>query len=512
MSRSTYQIEKTVEVTSTVMTIQNFKAFGEKVEIRVAPITVICGPNSSGKSSTTQVVRLLRQTLKNTSNNELQLTGRDIDLGTLDLALHKGNRNRPFKFGWLMRLSNDEQMGFELSFSGKAKTKTTSGQAIENHTQDLLLANIVISSPGQPLISLRLTDEGTYKLDGNASVDNFIEAMHRSVDELEAHLMVEGKKTTTKTSLANEVYLEMIKEWKGLSKRKINECMKQLEIVRSPSGSTGRFLQTSGRAPEIAFDVVANNVLSRAQSLIAALNSSVSIGGLRLSPKRIFPIDDSRKIENVGNEGGEFAQILFHNSQAVKQINLWLKKLEIPYTVTTEKINSIAGRFIALSLRDRKNGHDVTLAEVGLGVSQILPILTQLAIDKHRYGPTSKKHRNGPTSTTPIRGIRLRTVEQPELHLHPRLQAALADIFIDATGSGKPLWMIETHSEALVLRLQRRIREKKLDPSDIAINYVRANDRRGSVVHQIRLDEDGDFLDDWPDGFFEEAFQERFGL
>ena len=116
---------------------------------------------------------------------------------------------------------------------------------------------------------------------------------------------------------------------------------------------------------------------------------------------------------------------------------------------------------------------------------------------------------------------RLLAIEQPELHLHPRLQAELGDLFIQAAkGVTAHNLLLETHSEMIPLRIMRRIRnsiEGSLPPhvpaiasSDVAIYYVGLHDSV-TVVRKLELDEEGQLLDPWPEGFFEEGFRERFG-
>lgn len=140
-----------------------------------------------------------------------------------------------------------------------------------------------------------------------------------------------------------------------------------------------------------------------------------------------------------------------------------------------------------LRLLDVRRGTPVSLRDVGVGISQVLSVLA-LA-----YG--SKRQ--------------LIAIEQPEIHLHPALQAELGDVFIEsALGEGGNTFVLETHSEHLILRLLRRVREGKLSPDDVAVLYVQPVGT-SSQVQQIRVDEDGDFIDRWPGGFFEESFQER---
>jgi predicted ATPase len=111
-------------------------------------------------------------------------------------------------------------------------------------------------------------------------------------------------------------------------------------------------------------------------------------------------------------------------------------------------------------------------------------------------------------------------IEQPELHLHPALQAELGDVFIEsALGENKNTFLIETHSEHVILRLLRRIRETAegelppgatpLRPEDVAVLYVKPGSE-GSEVIELPVNIEGDFDKPWPDGFFPERSKELF--
>lgn len=149
-----------------------------------------------------------------------------------------------------------------------------------------------------------------------------------------------------------------------------------------------------------------------------------------------------------------------------------------------------------LRLLDVNRRTPVSLRDVGVGISQVLPVLA-LA-----YG--SKRE--------------LIAIEQPEIHLHPALQAELGDVFIhSALGESSNTFILETHSEHLILRLMRRMREtfhdKKANglpsvtPEDIAVLYVEPDGVR-SVVRELPLNELGEFVKSWPGGFFEEGLRE----
>ena len=151
-----------------------------------------------------------------------------------------------------------------------------------------------------------------------------------------------------------------------------------------------------------------------------------------------------------------------------------------------------------LKFEDTRTNTKVTPREMGLGISQIMPILISVIDSKERK-------------------IYL---EQPELHLHPKIQMDLADEFIRSYKENNNEFIIETHSEHLLLRIMKRMRhtaenkpdrDKTLDltPEDICLLYV-DNDNKSTYLQELRLNSKGKLLDHWPNGFFEEGFTERF--
>jgi predicted ATPase len=111
-------------------------------------------------------------------------------------------------------------------------------------------------------------------------------------------------------------------------------------------------------------------------------------------------------------------------------------------------------------------------------------------------------------------------IEQPEIHLHPALQAELGDVFIDsALGGGGNTFLLETHSEHLLLRIMRRMRETHsgklapgvvpVRPADVSVLFVEP-ESGGSIVREMPLNERGELVKAWPGGFFEEGLNEIF--
>jgi predicted ATPase len=156
----------------------------------------------------------------------------------------------------------------------------------------------------------------------------------------------------------------------------------------------------------------------------------------------------------------------------------------------------VLGQLTALLLSDASTGTVLSPRDVGFGISQVLPVIVQLIVSH---------------------GLSV-CIEQPEIHLHPRLQAELGDLLLEATAPGpsgrgaqQPAQVIaETHSEHLALRIQRRVREGTADPSRIAMLYVDRDEKGRTVLSHLRLSDNGEFIDAWPRGFFDERLEEMF--
>lgn len=225
------------------------------------------------------------------------------------------------------------------------------------------------------------------------------------------------------------------------------------------------------------------------------------LGPLRSAPQRIYT-RSSAGDSTTGVQGEYSANVLARDPDGVEtEVNHWFSQFDVLYDIHARKLDeaSFAGEFIVIELMPLdKEGvivdedFAVTLADVGYGINQILPVIIE--------GIASQEGS-------------ILCVEQPEIHLHPRLQANIADLMIDtiADEPGKrKQWIVETHSELLITRIQRRIREGKIKSEDVSVLYVDPDDEHteGSAIIPLRVDENGDFIDHWPHGFFDEAFNE----
>jgi predicted ATPase len=194
-----------------------------------------------------------------------------------------------------------------------------------------------------------------------------------------------------------------------------------------------------------------------------------------------------RELENAKSEE-EIRQTVVSIFESEEIVEAWLQQLE----------KNVSSSSRELTLVDERTETRVSHRDIGIGISQVLPVLT--------YAQAAQKD----------------TVfmEQPELHLHPRLQTRLGDVLIESIHERDNQLLIETHSEHLILRLLRRIRETNegrlpdekppLTSEDLSVIFVEPHDGSASTVRVLEVDKEGSLVEGWPQSFFDEGFKERF--
>jgi hypothetical protein len=230
------------------------------------------------------------------------------------------------------------------------------------------------------------------------------------------------------------------------------------------------------------------NMLRMRDRLSSKMSDIAYIGPLRQEPQRFgrySPTDDS----DVGSSGENMLSALFSDKKLVMRVNNFLAMMEMPYKIKIHQLESqdTLGSVIHMSLVNKNTNIELAPTDVGVGYSQVLPLITQAALSRGS----------------------LVCVEQPELHLHPAMQARIAEVFIEAaTGGSNVQFLIETHSENLMLRFLRRIREGTLNPESIQVLYIDQDAVGASHIHELPISPSGEFLADWPKGFFDDRIEE----
>lgn len=210
------------------------------------------------------------------------------------------------------------------------------------------------------------------------------------------------------------------------------------------------------------------------------------LGPRREDPRHNYTWGESHP-PGIGKYGEKMVSALLSGRSRLRsideQIMKWLRELDLIYSYDLTPLSDIDQNY-ELLVQQYKDGPEVGLTDVGFGVSQVLPVLTACYY--------------APEGSTLI-------LEQPEVHLHPKVQSELADVLIDVVKNRNIQIILESHSEHLLLRLMRRIAEgeeckKGISVDKTAFYFCEINDGN-SKAEQLKVDEYGN-ISNWPKDFF----------
>jgi hypothetical protein len=542
----------------TALRIGNFKAFAETQRIPIRPLTLIYGANSSGKSSVLHSL-LLACHAHETGDLDVHRTnvgGESVDLGGFRQYVYKREANRRVEWAIDLDTSSFKDKLAEL-FAPVNQVTVLLNMGIGLDDQDRPLPgsvpeilNYEIIADGHSLLRMSGRKDGKLQLDR-------LDHEHPVFREVIKAMVLLS--TTTETIHSedfeglNEAIADLVPEIVALRTRLFPEGLMESNVF-NPSGQMSLFPISKGRRKEDLNTAVRSFLPRKIDELLRGIGKTVANELLRLKylgPLRSYPprhLAFAQHHDPNWFAGGGYAwDVVRRDAEVRKLVNQWLNakdrlqtryELRIRHLLTiddldqdyTAIIESLEQRFTSdeapfdgdlfgeiysalekikdneatltdiqeLNLVDMRSNTIVSHRDVGIGVSQVLPVLVSA------YAWENK----------------IIAIEQPEIHLHPALQADLGDVFIQsALGKANNSFLLETHSEHLLLRIMRRIRETSagklpegctpITPDDVMVLFVVPDGTR-SVIHEMPINKHGDLIKPWPGGFFEEDFQELF--
>ena len=434
----------------TELNLENFKSW-KSAHLSLGKLTGLFGTNSSGKTSLIQSLLLLKQTVESSDRAQVLNFGdvnSYVELGTFSDIVFEHEIERKIQFGLRWNLSK------QLTIKNVAQPKTSLFQ------NDELEFSVSIEQEENGKIQVR---QFAYNFD--KSIFKF----HRS-DSLDTNHYIlnytRGKESTTK----NFRFLRA----KG---RKWN-LPKPIKFYGYPNQVVTYFQNAQ--------------FLSSFQLEFEKLFGKIYyLGPLRDYPKRQYtwaggnPSDMGRRGEQVidavlasGKRNVKIGRGTGRSKFTVEEyVAYWLKKLKLIHSFS---IKEIAGGLFRVFVRKHEHSPEVLISEVGFGVSQILPVITLCY-----YAPKGS----------------ILLMEQPEIHLHPSVQAGLADVFIDAIKVRGVQIIVESHSEYFIKRLQRRIAEETFSADDTQLYFCTTDNTGTSQLNALRVDTFGN-ITNWPQDFF----------
>ena len=526
----------------TEIRLRNFKAFGAEMQtVPMSKITLIYGPNSGGKSSIIQSLLLLKQSVEHfdtlprssdfLSIRELTPKGDYVDLGSFPTLVHRHDttrelelamsfdqrtsiRGQPRAFGILMTFTDSgDPARRDSSFLSRIKYHIAHKGNLNAYFEDYDVRNVV---PGMARRGGAYDVGDIPELDYEVELCQPIRSRERGgrsewrINSVRIHHNARGN---YKRSYYVPLNAEAINA--GNEYRRAYRYFPSPRVHNTQSGRTedprqrvleapSRVLNVANRLSSDVSNFAASGTSTRALrlELVRAISDAmfaypivtdgldnldrlIYLGPLRSPPQRSYSVSGGNRA-STGTHGQFTPNILYRDDSTLQRVNGWFRNLELDYQLAVPRLSNqveLIGEQAAITLLDKRQTQ-VTLVDVGFGINQVLPVIIE--------GVGS-----------PLGSIIC--VEQPEIHLHPRLQAKLADMVVETAQEGKQ-WIIETHSEMLIRQIQTRIAnpDDELHESDVSVIYVRRGGE-SSTIEPLELDNYGEFKEKWPEGFFDDA-------
>jgi predicted ATPase len=478
---------------------ESFKSFEQYTQIDLSPVTLIAGINSSGKTGILQSLLLARQTLITPYRQTVEEA---LNYGSLgftsfhELVFRKTSTrgNGGIQLGFTVQIkpdwSSNSSPSLEQYFTEKLPT-TALGKLV---SVDL---NVQFDyDEKQKIVIARQIEMRSYLEEDQTKYSGPMLILENKTSRWRITQLRGGKISLRSFNFHPELLLK-IGQRVG-----VNRFLPVLTDL--PDGTSSKLLK-----PEKLFYGMFRTIFSPALTLLREeLEKRIFyVGPLRSAPQRSYLPQSVVGLE-VGASGEKTVQLLHQNLKKL------IRFVEVPDDLA--KFHPAQVRLVEMPLKDAvqqalrllgieqqlkiTKGHGdyrtllsllsqaeeyVSIVDVGFGVSQILPIIAVSLL-------------------SPVNSILI--FEQPEIHLHPRAQAGLGELFLCLARTGRRV-LVETHSENLINRLRRRIAEDDLNRFENWVNILFVHppaEGSGATVEKGRIDRYGN-LENWPPTFLAES-------
>lgn len=466
----------------------NFKRYGpEGLRIPLAPLTLILGANASGKSSIIQALLALRQSWERSISGfaELRTQGADVTLGRYGNVVHD-HSDAPVLLTLMTRQGN-------ISFF-----YNSDGNSPENLLRTGELDGFIIETPeGARLDFIPLDQSQPHQIEFLVAQESWEHPlfMDESEEERECReLLREGHGAVVLCfdELEQTRSLRLDELIPNRASYSSEQEWEEAEVAHRSTFPKVEDLYRSRLKPR--FTSVLDRTLFRTRKLLHDIRY---IGPTRHTGKGSYRFDNTGS-DRVGATGHRLGEVLWAVPDKQPQVNAMLDEIGVPYQVLVRDCDTVE-QSVECLLEDRRGSPAmVGIGDVGFGVSQLLPILSEYHAIRVGGG--------------------VLIVEQPELHLHPDWQIRLLRLLAshirkdysestDKTTSDRQV-ILEIHSELMVLAAQQLVRLREVDAKDICILVAEVEDTEGveetlnATITRIDLDDQGEPRIRWPKGFF----------
>jgi hypothetical protein len=446
---------------------RNFRSFEDSDWVDISPITVLIGPNNSGKSSFLAPLLLLKQTLQSRHPTLALLTRGDLsNVGSYaDVVFdHEEDRDLVFALRWHWH----EPSGTDRPVGAYPPGEVRLSFAFDPEVGDIVLSKFEVFDVLQRKYLTRKR-----RKDSRYSLAEFPEKpTSRSRDRSS---VARGEAAVRRERPIHFLFSARDVLYPGFEDLPGDEPEE-----RPRRGAVTRFEPSQ-------FTRLYLSVATTTSAEVGELLRTISyLGPLREPIRRGYEVSGDPP-GDVGTRGQFAPELLYRRPELLSETSEWLRRFDFGRRLATEVVREDAFSVIVKAGGRRPS---MNLADVGFGVSQVLPLVVQgLAA--------------APRSTI--------IAEQPEIHLNPRLQSTVADFMGYLAESGRGI-LAETHSEHLLLRLRTLIAKGMVSQEDVRLYFVEKIGTRSSL-RAIPVTADGHIAsDEWPSGFFQESVRQALAL
>lgn len=494
------------------ISLEKFRVFHSPFTMDIAPLTFLTGPNSSGKSSIFKSLLLLKSNF-NSSLQVLDFSGKDHNLGTFESTINNNVENDGLIYFSLTSNISVNDYLYSTFLKEPVTTKRSvfnilherNGKDVESVTIKLGYRKLDTSGKLAEISLFQQTDIEPFLHLSIAKDENSIHSLKFNYEAIKKNKVI---KTLFFPDIIREDYkidkIEKLKTYTLKSKFKLlNNSDSQFydEPFLIFGKLYSQFLKDNiKRKPykEPHDFILKRPIIRILKDFSTLLEYTEYLEAVRANTKRLYTND---------SQGTSFNDLILdfqsreRSNEAMSFLTKWLKRFEIAEDIKFENVEGVATSIYLV------NGSKKTaLADLGYGVTQFLPILMKISMEQ-------------PIQTNKVKDIKivkkLLLLEEPETNLHPKLQSLLADCLIDAIKTFEVRFIIETHSEYIIRKMQILTAEKAISPSDCLIYYFINPNKVSNTSEQItriEIKENGMLSDDFGEGFFDEATKMKFEL
>ncbi len=486
----------------TSITLGGFKGIKNKAVLPLAPITLFFGANSTGKSTILQGLLYIYEILvnKNVNPEASQLTGNRVRFG-----------------------------GFKNLVHGKSLDGViTLGMTVDMKGRPIML-NDYLATPERTILEKTIAylpdvEFDTWGFELEIAWDSLKQqAFIRKYECYGNHELFCRFEKVQATPESKITYFKSLDTWA------VPEFFEDIGLLTSLIAAFPIFLNKQNHAlPDInsRFDfsdehwdwkdefsdtdwtpirlfmeaAISQATLAPLQEIVKRLRQLIHLGPLRVIPDANFNTEKYRNANRWYDGKGAWDEFNYGSSELRNNINYWFSSAEgfhTPYELVDSKPDLLDRQYVYVANLEH-SGLYHQFTELGVGISQVFPVVTGIC----------SEHKG------------IFSCEQPELHIHPRWQLVLADMMLAQTKKHPAkMFLMETHSEHVMLRLMRRRRETaegeidspefSCSPDDVQVIFCE-QENGCTLLRSLKITDEGEFDAPWPNGFFRERTKELY--